>query len=199
MESKSPPTWPRGDVETGARPATRPAVPPASFPPAPSPPSPSDRGWDSKADLQPGSERRSCCEARQAHSPKLADSHCPSRENKRWCLNICEATSSPGSELPATGFRGPRSYWQQQASTDRRGLSPTWGQDEKEGSPRTQEPLRSVQGGSRPSPPNLLITGPRAPQRLIQQGVAMGTDIRRKTTQPKRRAPGPKDAVDEYG
>ncbi|CAI9152569.1 unnamed protein product [Rangifer tarandus platyrhynchus] len=39
----------------------------------------------------------------------------------------------------------------------------------------------------------------RAPQQLIKQGVAMGTDIRQKTTQPKHWAPGPEEAVDECG
>ena len=68
----------------------------------------------------------------------------------------------------------------------------------KRGRPGPRTCLRSVQGGSRSSPPNLLITGPRAPQRLIKQRVAMGTDIRQKTMQPKHWAPGPKEAVDEY-
>ena len=45
----------------------------------------------------------------------------------------------PGSKLPAAGFRGPKSYWWQQVSTERRGLSPTQGQDEKEGCPKTQD------------------------------------------------------------
>ena len=69
----------------------------------------------------------------------------------------------------------------------------------KRGLPRPRTCLKSVQGGSRSSTPDFLITGPRAPQQLIKQGVAMGTGIRQKTMQPKHWAPGPEEAVDECG